>query len=655
MTHPNPFAARSAENPHGALYRDVTIEVRRAPMAPSADSEGALDVAADVADGVTEAEELQPLEIAISSEAAVERIDWMTGERYLEVLDHSTKGGPDLSYAKDGLPFLMDHDLDDQIGLVESLRVDGDRTLRGVVRQGNHPDAAWVFEDMLHGIRKKVSIGYWPGDVYTQTKGKDGVVTRRYTGWCLYEASSVAVPADYSVGVGRDARGIAKSAQSDPAAGATPHTKESQMQDHTTSERGMSPAPDTRAAELAVLAKEGDAVERLADWMIQGTTVEQARAEVIKALRDKAERAPTINASEAPVSVAVGQDRAEAKPFAAFGEFLRTVRDAELHPHLIDPRLRGLSVRAGTGLGEGVGSEGGFLFPPQYAEGIVARAFQGGKMLSRVRKVPITANRYAVTLVDETSRVSGSRWGGVQSYWVGEGGSPTASKPKFRQQYFDLKKIATLGYVTEEQMEDYSATASILDQAFAEELTFELERTIVEGTGAGQPLGILNSGAVVSVAAEGAQTAGTINIQNIAKMYARLWSRSMATSAWFINQDALPQLPLMTLGNFPIYLAPGQAGNASDFGLLFGRPVIVTEYNSSIGTVGDIILADLDQYMVAERSGVQMQQSMHVRFVQGEQAFRTIYRVDGAPLWNAPLTPLKGSNTQSPFITLAAR
>jgi len=71
--------------------------------------------------------------------------------------------------------------------------------------------------------------------------------------------------------------------------------------------------------------------------------------------------------------------------------------------------------------------------------------------------------------------------------------------------------------------------------------------------------------------------------------------------------------------------------------------------------VGDIILADLSQYLLAEKGPVASEQSIHVRFVYDEMALRWTYRVDGAPWWHSALTPHKGSNTQSPFITLATR
>ena len=180
---PDPFAPATRENPHGTLYRDFTVQV---------------ETRADVPDGD------QRLQIAISSEASVERYDWMSGERYLEVLDHTAARGPDLTYARDGLPFLLDHDLRKQIGLLEDVRVSADGMVRGLLVQGSHPDAEWVVADMRAGVRKKVSIGYWPGDTYTQEKASKGTVPlRRYTGWTLYESSSVAVPADYDVGVGR--------------------------------------------------------------------------------------------------------------------------------------------------------------------------------------------------------------------------------------------------------------------------------------------------------------------------------------------------------------------------------------------------------------------------------------------------------------------
>lgn len=215
--------------------------------------------------------------VAFSSEAAVERYDWMTGESYFEVLDHSP-GAVDLSYAKDGLPFCLDHKLSQMIGLAEDVRIDGDRLGRCRAIQGNHPDAEWVFADMRSGIRKKISFGYWPGEDYTQTKRADGMLVRVYRGWRPFEVSTVPVPADYDqAGVGRSAPGASASA-SIPAAGEKPHTKESTMSAVATPEPGTAPAPDTKAAErLAVIER---AAERKSAMLQLGEAAGLTLAEV---------------------------------------------------------------------------------------------------------------------------------------------------------------------------------------------------------------------------------------------------------------------------------------------------------------------------------------------------------------------------------------
>lgn len=626
MTQDNPFAPETRENPHGYRTRDFTLQIEtRAADAP----------------------EDAPLRIAISSEAGVERYDWRTDEVYDEVLDHSA-GGVDLSYGRDGLPFLLDHNLGRQIGILENITVDADRVIRGDFRPGNHPDAAWVTADMRSGVRKKVSVGYWPGNNYKQNKRADGTIERRYVGWSLYEASSVAVPADYSVGVGRSASGAVRTEQ---AVNPANSTKETTMTVDTTSERGAAPAPDTRAAELAVLARDGGMPEKAAEWIVNGTSVDAARSEVLAALRAKAEQRAPI-APSAPVVTDV-KNREEEKPWGSFTEFSRAVKRAA--DGVLDPRLaaqRGVA----TGMGVGQDSDGGFMIPEQYAQGIVTRAFEGGAILSRVNRIPVSGNQYHMNLVDETSRATGSRWGGIRGFWIGENDSPTASKPKIRRATLDVtKKLGVLAYVSEEQLEDAPATDAMLTQAFTEEVTFLTEQAIWEGTGAGQPLGIMNSTALVTVAAEGAQTADTIVSANVVKMNARLWSRSQANAAWFIQQQNLAQLPLMTIGQQPVYLPPTGLAGSSPFGTLLGKPVFVVEYASAIGDLGDIVLADFSQYALGDKARNQIARSMHVRFVQGEEAFRLVYRVDGLPMWNSALTPFKGSDTVSPFVTLAAR
>ena len=90
-------------------------------------------------------------------------------------------------------------------------------------------------------------------------------------------------------------------------------------------------------------------------------------------------------------------------------------------------------------------------------------------------------------------------------------------------------------------------------------------------------------------------------------------------------------------------------------GTLLGRPIVPIEQCQTLGTVGDIILADLSQYVIADKGGLESASSIHVRFVYDESVFRFVYRVDGQPIWNSALTPFLSANTLSPFVALASR
>ncbi len=125
-----------------------------------------------------------------------------------------------------------------------------------------------------------------------------------------------------------------------------------------------------------------------------------------------------------------------------------------------------------------------------------------------------------------------------------------------------------------------------------------------------------------------------------------------------MNQEIEPQLDGLVLpvgtGGVPVYLPPGGIAD-SPYGRLKGRPVIPIEQAAALGDKGDLMLADFSQYQLIDKGGVQAASSMHVQFLTDEMVFRFIYRVDGQPSWKASLTPYKGSNKLSPFVTLAAR
>lgn len=340
------------------------------------------------------------------------------------------------------------------------------------------------------------------------------------------------------------------------------------------------------------------------------------------------------------------------KRFASFGEQLMAAYRAAMPGGKVDERL---STRAASGLNETTPSGGGFLVQQDFVTELLKRTYETGILASKVKKIPIStnANGMKINAIDEDSRANGSRWGGVQTYWEGEADELTASKPKFRHMELSLKKLTGLCYATDELLQDAAALEAVIRQAFAEEFGFKIDDAILSGSGEGEPLGILNSGAIVTVAKEASQT-DTITVENLIKMWNRLWSRSRANAVWYINQELEPYLYTLKIGDKPVYIPAGGLSE-KPYGTLFGRPVVPIEQCSAAGEVGDIILADIGQYLLIDKGGIKSASSIHVRFLYDENVFRFIYRVDGKPIWTKPLTPYKGSATVSPFVTLAKR
>jgi len=352
-------------------------------------------------------------------------------------------------------------------------------------------------------------------------------------------------------------------------------------------------------------------------------------------------------------------DLGKKKVFGSLGEQLQAVMKAGMGQR-VDPRL--YEIRAATGLSEAVGADGGFLLQEDFSTTLLQDAMATGRLASMCREVTISSNANSMKLpgIDETSRVS-TRWGGLLGYWVDEAGEKTASKPKFRRIELNLNKLVVLVYGTDELLEDATVLEQVIRQGAAQEIGFQLDDAIINGTGVGRPLGILNAGCLVTQAIEAGQAADTVLYENIVKMWSRVFAGSQPNAVWLINQNVFPQLATMSLsvgtGGAPVWLPAGGA-SGSPYSSLMGRPVMPIEQCASIGDLGDIILADFGGgYILATKGGVQSDMSIHVRFIYDESVFRFVVRVDGQPVRASALTPYKGgaSWTQSHFVALAAR
>ncbi len=366
-----------------------------------------------------------------------------------------------------------------------------------------------------------------------------------------------------------------------------------------------------------------------------------------------------------------GDMRAAVMPFQTFGENLMAAMAFEKGQGLPTAyrqyEANTWKIVAATGLNQQVGSEGGILVQTDFIAGLLTPLHETGPFTSVARNIPVSADSNGVVLnaVDETSRLTGSRWGGVQGYRIAEAGTILPTMPKFRRMELRLKKYGVLAYSTDELLKNTAALESVITQAAGEELSFMANDDLLNGLGAFGPLGALNAGGAnkiaIQIAIESGQSlaASALLNANLNKMWKTMLARYRANAVWYINAELEPWLDVLTIPAGVAAIEPRYVNYGPDGVMrIKGKPVVVTEFNAAPGTVGDIVLANFaDDYVTIDKGGVQYATSIHVQFVTDQTAFRFIYLYDGQPTLNGPVTPYKGTAgfKQSAYVALAAR
>lgn len=340
--------------------------------------------------------------------------------------------------------------------------------------------------------------------------------------------------------------------------------------------------------------------------------------------------------------------------FQSFGDFATMVKTGSSGGR-VDPRLQ--AAAPGTTGNEGSGTDGGFLVPPEFSKEIFNLSLEEDSLLMLASDIKVKGNSM-VFPKDETTP-----WGtdGVRAYWQAEASAATATKPKFGTSAMRLHKLMALVPITDELLDDSDSIGSYLPELAGRSIRWKANEALLFGTGVGQPLGAYTnagvSGPSVVQVKESAQASGTIVLNNVTNMIARLPPGSYSRAVWEITPDALPQIFGMQLGNYPIYLPMNSGAAGSPFiGTLMGRPLMVSQHAAALSSQGDLMLNDLSYYRtISKTAGIEAASSMHLYFDADAMAFRFTFRIDGQPKLANPITQAKGSKTLSPFITLQAR
>jgi len=352
-----------------------------------------------------------------------------------------------------------------------------------------------------------------------------------------------------------------------------------------------------------------------------------------------------------------GRDRRKEDPWCGFQgahDYLKAVhRSSHKSGFSPDPRLAEVPkiMGAPSNFHRETASDEGYMVPPALRDGVLEAIDSLNEEIFNDVDVEPTSSNTVQFVRDESTP-----WGatGVQAYWAAEGTQGTPSRLVTAAGTIQLHKLFAFVSGTDELLEDAPRLFNRLTAKSGQAITWKGSKGIFEGTGVGQPLGFLNGGSLVTVAKETSQTADTVNANNVAKMYARCVNPGQGI--WYVNQDVLPQLFTMTLGDQPIWLPPSSGIHGAPGGMLLGRPVKISEHCATLGDLGDVVFANPRQgYYSPRKAGVKFASSMHLYFDYDVEAFRWTFRMGGTPVLESAITPNKGSATRSHFVVLAAR
>lgn len=349
-------------------------------------------------------------------------------------------------------------------------------------------------------------------------------------------------------------------------------------------------------------------------------------------------------------------------PFRSAGEFWQSVQRAaggdrdERHAIILSAAQKRAQA---SGFNITIPADGGLLVQSDVASGLLETAFQATPFGANLQRLPLSegATVMKIPYIKDKDRTGGSVSGGFRWFSSHEAKQYEATKVDIEQMSLELKKMTGLAFTTRELERNAGALARYIEIGFRKEFSAKIARMVAYGNGTTESLGMLNpqNPALLVADKKSGQSNGTLIYENVNKMDSRFAGGEH--SFWGVGRDVSEQLGLMSMpvgtGGVPVYLpANGIVGQRN--GALFGNPVLKSELCKLLGQQGDIFLVDPAEYYWIDQGDMEMQTSIHVRFLFDENAYKFTYYYDGRPTWYAKLKEESGIEV-SPYVVLQKR
>jgi len=385
------------------------------------------------------------------------------------------------------------------------------------------------------------------------------------------------------------------------------------------------------AATAPIRAQLADAEKRAEDATKRADDAAVVAKRPVLTLADPAHRVATIRTPE--------EDLERRGGFANLGEFIGAIR---FNPS--DTRLPALHERA---MAMGVGAAGGFFVPPEFAEMLTAITPQDAIVRPRATVIPAGESPDASISIpaDDQSGAKGV-YSGVTVVWTGEGGTKSETEPALRQIELNPHEVSAYTILSDKLLRNTAAAGPYVESKLRAAILASEDQAFISGTGVAQPLGFLGHASAINVVRAGA---GLIGFADVVHMLSHLLKRG-GSPVWIGNPTTLNQLMIMpsVLGQL-IWMPSAREGVPST---LLGIPFIENERQPVLGTAGDLMLVNLEYYVIKDGAALTIDVSQHIRFLNNQSVIRAVWNVDGQPTMNTPLLLEDGATQQSPFVVL---
>lgn len=317
-------------------------------------------------------------------------------------------------------------------------------------------------------------------------------------------------------------------------------------------------------------------------------------------------------------------------------------------------------------LAQSSGITGGYTVPTDFVADLMQVAGEMSLVRPRARKIQMAADEVHIPVLDQTTAPTAGDTafqGGVVLEWTADTDDKPSVEPKFKQVKLSAHELSGYTEINRTLLQNSAISLpGLMTGLFGQAVAWAEDYAFLRGNGAGKPFGILSwietrSGAVT--AARG--SASAISFANAVAVWVKRLIVSQGSTAWVLSKSAESAFLQMTGTANTVVIPTGfyvQGTNGSGAAqqpinyALMGLPVLVSEKMPALNTLGDFMLCDFSQYVIGDRTQMEIAVSEHYKFRNNTICYRVIHRVAGMPWIDNVVTLSDASTTVSPFAAL---